>query len=187
MVQGNGRDQSWRSRYDKPNKYTGERTQAGTHPPPAVVMPRVANLAIDQFQPRNLPTPTVYTPPLGESRRGRRRAKQLADDLRTASEVHEAARGYEESLTKLEEAHQHRELVQLRRAQLPAKMELENLGIGKELIAARTAFETTVERQEVERTDRERNRLLDQEDFETQLANRRAARLEAQARARARP
>ena len=185
MTEGHGRDQSWRSRYDKPNKYAEERPSAGTNLLPAVVPPTVARLPTDQFQPRNSPMPAVYTPLIGESRRGRRRGKQLVEDLQTASEVHEAARGYEESLTKLEEAHQHRELVQLRRAQLPAKIELENLAIGRELLAAHTAFEAKVEKQQDERTDRERHRLLDREDFETQLADRRAARLEAQARAAA--
>jgi hypothetical protein len=185
MTHGNGHDRSWRSRYDKPNKYAGERKQTDTNRLPAVTAPTVARPPIDQFQPRNLPTPAVYTPVLGESRRGRRRAKQLVEDLRTASEVHEAARGCEESLTNLEEAHQQRELVQLRRAQLPARIELENLSIGKEVLAARTAFESMVEQQQDDRTDRERHRLLDHEDFETQLANRRAARLEAEARARA--
>lgn len=183
MAQGNGHGQAGRNKYDKPNKYESERKHAGTSAPPAVAPAVITKPAIDQFQPRNLPTPALYNPTLGGRRRDQRQAQEHIRALQTANQIAGAAAVLVEGLTKFEETHQRHELVQLRRGQLPAKIEHENLSLGGELLQARTEFEAKVEKQQDERVDRERIRELEREDFETLRADRRAARLEAQARA----
>jgi hypothetical protein len=184
MAESSGHDRPGRNKYDRSSKYESDRKNAGTSDdtsPPRAAVPATT----DQFQPRNLPTPTLYNPIFGGRRRDRRRAQEHIDALRIATEVAGAAEVLEGSLTKVEEAHQQRELVQLRRGQLPAKIELENLDLGNKLLAARTGFEAAAERQQDERIQRERDRRLDDEDFEIALAKRHAELLEAQAQERA--
>jgi hypothetical protein len=139
--------------------------------------------AVDQFQPRNLPTAALYNPTLGGRRRDLREAQEHIRGLQVANQIAGAAEALEGGLTSLEDTHQRRELVQLRRKQLPAKIELENRKLAEEVLQSRTAYEAAVESQQDERTHRQRDRELADEEFETMLATRRAARLEAQAHA----
>jgi hypothetical protein len=170
-----------RNEYDIPNEYEQEPRGTSTSVPSAASVPRPS---VDAFQPRNLATAALYTPTLGGTRRDRRRAEDHIEGLHIANQVAGAAEILEQGLTKLEEAHQQRELVQLRRMQLPAKIEAENLELGHKLLQGRTDFEAMAEQQHEERVKRDRLRQIKAEDFAATMHRKRAERLEAEARER---
>lgn len=171
----------YRNEFDIENEY--EQPDDSRKPGAPVTAPTVVpKPSTDAFQPRRLSTPAIYTPTLGGRRRDRRDAEDHIRALQIATQVAGAAEGYEKGLTTLIEANQQRELAEQRRTQIPAKIELENLEIGKQVLQLRDEFAAAVDAQRDEQVKRDRLRQIKSEDFEATLADRRAAKLAAQAR-----
>lgn len=181
MAQSNG---GHRSEYDIDNEYEQETESAKTSAPPSAPV-AVPKPSTDAFRPRNLPTPAIYIPTLGGRRRDRRHAEDHIRGLQLANRVAGAAEVLEQGITKVVEAGQQREMAEQRRAQIPAKIEEENLELGERVLQRRAAFAAAARQQQDEGVKHERLQQIKTEDFETTLHNKRADRLQAEARERA--